>query len=407
MEKINSEIGASAELRRSTNGGRGDGAWAVPLSSPRVLDEDLNAVVEAYRSGWLSMGPQTSELEAAFREYVGGGEPIAVSSCSAALHIAALAAGLGPGDTAIVPSLTFAATANAIVWTGARPVFADIRSLNRPWLSSDAAADAVRSDTKAIVNVAYGGHLGETAALAELAADRGLVLLEDAAHAAGSWMDGAHSGTVGLAGALSFSASKNLGIGEGGMLLTRSPEIAERARRLRWHGVSASIWDRHRSASPSYEVLEPGFNYRIDDPRAALVRSRLRRLDEENLARAAIDARYREAFAVTEALAPTTAPPPGDRASHCLFTAVLEHRIDRERFRRSLADRGVQTSVHFPPLHLSPAFSPTHRDLRATEEYARRSVSLPIFPQMEEWQQELVVEAALAASARPGGKLVA
>ena len=378
--------------------------WWVPLSPPRILEEDLEEIVEVYRSGWLAMGPRTAELEQAFRDYAAVREAVAVSSCTAALHLACLAAGLGPGDSAIVPSLTFAATANAIAYTGATPRFVDIRGLDRPWLSVDAVAEALDPSTKAIVNVSYGGHPGETEALADLAERRGIVLLEDAAHACGSWIKGRHAGTVGLAGALSFSASKNAGIGEGGMLLTDSSEVAERARRLRWHGVSSSPWERHHSAAPSYEVVEIGFNYRIDDPRAALAGCRLRRLDADNARRAEIDTGYRSAFADHDqiVMGATVDHHPGTRSSHCLFTIVLDPAVDRDAFRRALAERGVQTSVHFPPLHLSPAYGAPDPDLPLTEEYARRTVSLPIFPQMEAWQQELVVESTFAALAERG-----
>ena len=363
-------------------------------------------MIEAYRSGWIAMGPRTAELEENFREYAGVSEAVAVSSCTAALQLACLAVGLGPGDSAIVPSLTFAATANAVTHTGASPRFADIRGLAQPWLSVEAVADALEPSTKAIVTVAYGGHLGETEALAELADSRGIALIEDAAHASGSWVGGRHAGTLGLAGALSFSASKNIGIGEGGMLLTGSREVAERARILRWHGVSASLWERHRAAASSYEIVDAGFNYRIDDPRAALVSARLRRLDADNARRAELDSAYREALAGEAGLTPTAPPPKGERASHCLFTVVLDSGIDRDAFRLSLADRGVQTSMHFPPLHLSRVYSGHRFNLPLTEEYGRRAVTLPIFPQMEEWQQELVIDATREALASQRASIV-
>jgi dTDP-4-amino-4,6-dideoxygalactose transaminase len=398
----NGSHGPGGAENRFASAGRRNASqeWSVPLAPPLIREEELAEVVETYRSGWLSMGPRTAELEAAFREYARVPEAIAVSSCSAALHLACLTAGLGPGDTAILPSLTFAATANAVACTGARPRFADIRDLERPWLSVDAVEEALEPSTKAIINVSYGGHLGETAELAELARSRGLVLLEDAAHGSGSWSDGRHAGTFGLAGALSFSASKNLGIGEGGMLLTSSADVAERARIMRWHGISKSSWDRHRSDKPQYDLDDVGFNYRIDDPRAALARARLRSLDHDNRKRAAIDAAYREALADEEQLTPTAAPPGGERASHCMFTVVLDEGTDRDSFRAHLTERGVQTSLHFPPLHNSGLHCERDMSLPLTEAYARRSVSLPIFAHMEPWQQELVVEATSEGLAR-------
>jgi dTDP-4-amino-4,6-dideoxygalactose transaminase len=371
----------------------------VPLASPLLLEPELQAAIAAYRSGWLCMGPRTVELEEAMCVYTGAGHALAVSSCSAALHLACLAAALGPGDTAIVPSLAFAATVNAIACTGAVPRFAEIAAIDRPWLAVEAAEAAIEPSTKAIVAMSYGGHPGEIAALAALAERRGLFLIEDAAHASGSWLGGRHVGTFGLAGALSFSASKNLGVGEGGMLLTDDAEVARRVRSLRWHGISASTWERHRAAAPEYTVEEVGLNYRLDDPRAALVNARLRRLDEDNRRRARIHAAYRAAFAAAEGFAPVQAPPRGERASHCVFAIVLDESVGRAGFRERLSARGVETSIHFPSLHGSRAYPGPSVPLPLTEAFAARTVSLPIFPHMEDWQTELVIEAALEAAA--------
>lgn len=370
----------------------------VPLASPHLLDSELQEAIDAYRSGWLCMGPRTAELEESMCAYTGADHAVAVSSCTAALHIACVAAGLGPGDTAIVPSLAFAATANAIAYTGAAPRFAEIAAPDSPWLSAEAAKAAIEPSTKAIVAMSYGGHPGEIEALAELAEQQGLALIEDAAHASGSWLNGRHVGTFGLAGTLSFSASKNLGIGEGGMLLTDDEEVARHARSLRWHGISASTWARHRADAPEYTVEEAGFNYRIDDPRAALVNARLRRLDEDNRRRAEIDSAYRAAFDREAGFSMVQAPPPGERASHCVFAIVLDEEVDRVAFRERLARRGVQTSVHFPALHSSPSYGAAAL-LPISEAFAARAVSLPIFPHMESWQCELVIEETLKAAA--------
>lgn len=403
--------GAGASAHRGANGhpGRPNGSvpaspraeapgWKVPLASPLLTEAELAEAMESYRSGWLCMGPRTAELEASLCSYTGAEHAVAVSSCTAALHLACLTAGLGPGDTAIVASLAFAATANAIAYTGAQPRFAEISAVDRPWLSAAAAAAAIQPSTKAIVAMSHGGHPGEIEELAELADRRGLALIEDAAHAGGSWCKGRHMGTFGMAGCLSFSASKNLGVGEGGALLTDDPEVARRARSLRWHGISASTWERHSAESPEYTIEETGFNYRIDDPSAALANARLRRLDEDNRQRGAIDSAYREAFAAEGSLQPVQPAADGDRASHCVFAVVLGESVDRASFRRQLAQRGVQTSIHFPPLHTSPSYGSEGVELPVTEAFAARTVSLPIFPHMEEWQRDLVIESTLAAA---------
>jgi dTDP-4-amino-4,6-dideoxygalactose transaminase len=367
--------------------------WQVPLCRPTFREEDLEALLDAYRSGWLTTGPRTAELEKAFCDYTGARHAIPVSSCSAALHLACLAAGLGPSDEVIVPSLTFTSTVSAVAHVGATLRFADIAGPIEPWLSAASVEEAIDDRTSAIVTMAYGGHLGETAEIAELARERGLVLIEDAAHAAGSRLNGRHAGTFGLAGAFSFSASKNLGIGEGGMLVTDDSELAGRMARQSWHGLGSQAWVRHHQAAPQYELGMLGFNYRFDDPRAALIHSCLERLDEDNLRRQAIDATYRETFAGQELIEPTVAPPLDEPSSYCLFTAVLDASVDRDEFRRALANRGVQTSVHYPLLHKDGFHARSDVHLPISEDYVDRCVTLPLFPQMERWQQELVMEA--------------
>lgn len=371
--------------------------WQVPLSAVRLTDADIEAAVDVYRSGWLSMGPRTQELETAFSEYTGSGHCLAVSSCTAGLHLAMSGVGLGPGDEAIVPSITFVASANAIAYTGARPIFAEIAAVDRPWLSAETAERAITPDTKAIVGVSYGGHPGEIEALEELAEDRGLALIEDAAHGSGSWLGDRHLGTFGAAGAISFSAGKNLGIGEGGMLLTDDDDFAERARLMRWHGVTRSIWERHRTGTESYDVSGLGFNYRIDDPRAALAVSRLSRLDDDNGRRAQIASVYRDQLGELAGLSLLAAPPESARVSNSMFAAVVDEGVDRDAFRDSLAKSGIQTSVHFSPVHRFELYAGSGANLPVTDAFAARAVSLPMFAEMEEGQQAQVIEAVRKA----------
>ena len=371
--------------------------WQVPLSAVRLTEADIEAAVDVYRSGWLSMGPRTQELENAFGEYTGSGHCLAVSSCTAGLHLAMSGVGLGPGDEAIVPSITFVASANAIAYTGARPVFAEIAAVDRPWLSAETAERAITPDTKAIVGVSYAGHPGDIEGLKELAEDRGLALIEDAAHGSGSWLGDRHLGTFGVAGAISFSAGKNLGIGEGGVLLTDDDELAERARLMRWHGVTRSIWERHQANTESYDVSGLGFNYRIDDARAALARSRLSRLDDDNSRRAAIESVYRDELGDLAGVSMLATPPEGARVSHSMFAVVVDEGVDRDAFRDSLAQSGIQTSVHFAPVHRFELYSGSGADLPVADAFAARAVSLPMFPEMEEGQQAQVIEAVKQA----------
>ena len=349
--------------------------------------------MDAYRSGWLSMGPRTEELERAFADYTGAKHCLAVSSCTAGLHLAALAAGLGPQHEAVVPTITFVASANAIRYTGAQPVFADVAAVERPWLSAERAERVMTDRTKAIVAVSYGGHPGEIEDLRRLAEDRGVALIEDAAHGSGSWLGDRHLGTFGMAGAISFSAGKNLGIGEGGMLLTNDDDVAEHARLKRWHGVTRSIWERHRGGMESYGVSELGFNYRIDDPRAAIGRSRLGRLDDDNRRRAEIASVYRRELGELDGLSLLAAPPESARVSNSMFAIVVDEGVDRDAFRVSLTEHGIQTSVHFSPVHRFELYAESDAELPVADEFAARAVSLPMFAEMEEGQQAQVIEA--------------
>lgn len=370
--------------------------WTVPLADVVVSEDDIAAVADVYRSGWLSMGPETEALEREFADYAGARHALAVANGTAGLHLICAAAGLGPGAEVIVPSMTFVATVNAIVYTGATPVFADVHRLTEPWLVPGTVEAVTTARTRAIMAMAYGGHPGETAALAQLAGERGVALLEDAAHAAGSRVAGRHLGTFGLAGAFSFFSNKNLAVGEGGMVVTDDDDIAARMRLLRSHGMTTLTWDRHRGHASAYDVVAVGFNYRIDEPRAALARRRLARLDVENARRAEFDARYRDLLGDAAGLTLALEPPPGAQPAHHLFTVVLDAGVERAAFREEMAARGIQTSVHYPPVHRLTAHARAI-DLPVTEAYGERAVTLPLFATMTTGQQDAVVDAVHAA----------
>jgi dTDP-4-amino-4,6-dideoxygalactose transaminase len=373
--------------------------WRVPLADVEIDETEIAAVAETYRSGWLSMGPRTEEMESRFAAYTGSRHAIAVTNCTAALHLICLAAGIGPGDEVIVPSLTFVATANAVAYTGATPVFADIAGLERPWLSADAAEAAITDRTKAIMNMTYGGHPGESAELAALAADRGLALLEDAAHGIGGQLDGRHLGTYGLAGAYSFFSNKNLPIGEGGLIVTEDDGFAERVRLLRSHGMTSLTWDRHRGHASTYDVVALGFNYRIDEPRAALAIARLERLDADNERRAAAVMAYRALIEPIAGVTVTMPDGPGVQQAHHLLTVVLDEGSDRDGVRASLAETGIQTSLHYPPVHRFRVYD-DGASLPLTEEYASRAITLPLFPTITEEQIGMVLSSLAGAIGR-------
>lgn len=370
-------------------------AWQVPLADVTVPEDDVAAVADVYRSGWLSMGPRTEAFEAALAGYTGARHALGTANGTAALHLICLAAGLGPGDDVVVPSLTFVASVNAIAYTGATPVFADLAGLHTPWPGVAAVEAAITPRTRAIMAVAYGGHPGEIAGLRALADRRGLTLLEDAAHAIGMRHEGRHLGTFGAAGAFSFFSNKNLAVGEGGAVVTDDDALAERMRLLRSHGMTTLSWDRHRGHAAGYDVVALGFNYRIDEPRAALAAARLGRLDAETARRRELDARYRERL--PERVVATAAP------NHHIFTVVVDEGVDRDGVRRALHERGVQTSLHYPPAHRFAIYAGQH-ELPLTDAYAARAITLPLFATMTDAQQDLVVEALsdAVAPARAG-----
>jgi dTDP-4-amino-4,6-dideoxygalactose transaminase len=377
-------------------------AWRVPLADVRITEDELEAVVATYRTGWLSMGPQTEAFEREFAEYVGAPHAFAVANGTAALHLACAAAGLGPGDDVVVPSMTFVATANAVAYTGARPVFADIEGIHRPWMSRETLEHALTERTRAVMHMPYGGHPGNTTDVAAAAAEHGLLLIEDAAHGVGGGVGSRHLGTFGELGAYSFFSNKNLAIGEGGMVVTGNDDLAGRLRLLRSHGMTSLSWDRHRGHAAAYDVVALGFNYRIDEPRAALARCRLRALDEGNERRLALDARYRELLEDVAGVAAALAPQEGARRAAHLFTVVLDG-VDRSAFRASLAEQGVQTSVHYPPVHRFSIYRDDVQSLPVTDDYGSRAVTLPLYPHMTEAQQDLVVDAVRAAAAKHRG----
>ena len=375
--------------------------WDVPLSDVRFTTDEVEAVADVYRSGWLSQGPRVAAFEAALAEHLSCRHAVALASGTAALQLICAAIDLGPGDEVVLPSLTFAATAAAVVHAGAEPVFADIAGTAEPWLSPAAAERVIGPRTRAIINVAYGGHPGQVVALRELADAHGLTLIEDAAHALGARLGGRAVGTIGHAAAFSFFANKNLPLGEGGMAVTDNDELASRMRLLRSHGLSTDTWIRHTGRELDYEVLEPGFNFRLDEARAALGSLLLRRLEHDNVLRAEHAHRYLDALEAVEGVSPALprdAPGAGrttagaQNAWH-IFPLLLDPRIDRRRFRDHLAAAKVQTSIHYPPLHLTRAFAGSGpSSLPTTEDYTDRTVTIPLFPHMTEAQQVRVLE---------------
>jgi len=341
------------------------------------------------------MGPRVEEFEQAFAEFTGAGHAIAVANGTAALHLALLAAGCGPGDEVVVPSLNFVAAANAIVHTGAAPVFCDIAGPDDLNLDPADVEAALSERTKAVLVLHYGGHPCDMDAVLGPAERRGLLVIEDAAHAPGATYRGRACGTLGAIGCFSFFSNKNLPVGEGGMIVTDDEQLAAQLRLLRSHGMTTLTWDRHRGHASSYDVVLPGFNYRLDEIRAVVGLAQLRRLPEENAARAEVVARYRDRLHGTSGLTMPFAPVEGLKPSHHLAVVVLPEGAERDGIRSSLEDRGIQTSVHYPPIHGFTAYHGSHRALPRTDALAERLLTLPLYGGLRDEQVEAVIDGLL------------
>jgi len=368
--------------------------WQVPLSDIDLGDAEVNAVEKVLRSRWLSMGPVTQQFEAAFAAMCGAKHAFAVSNGTTALHLAYAALGLGPDDEVIVPALTFVATANAIRYTGATPVFADVSSLDDLTISPTDIASKITSRTRAVAVMHYGGYLCEMKAISALAGRHGLAVVEDACHAPGATWGGQGAGTLGDVGCFSFFANKNLATGEGGMITTNRDDLAERIRLLRSHGMTTLTWDRHRGHAASYDVIATGFNYRLDEIHSALGLAQLEKLLDNNQRRTTIVARYRAELAGIPGLAlPFGVPAGGSQPAYHLFPVILDPVINRAVFMARLRSQGIQSSIHYPPIHQFTAFRDEQINARlpVTEEAGQREVTLPLFPTMTDRQIEAVV----------------
>ena len=374
--------------------------WRVPLSDVLVDDEILAAVRDVVASGWWSMGPTVEDFERSFASFCGCRHALAVSSGTAALHLALLAAGCGPGDEVVLPSLNFVAAANAISHAGARPVFCDVVGSDDLNLDPGDLEAAIGPATKAVLVLHYGGTPCDLDAVLEIADREGLTVIEDAAHAPGARWRGRMCGTLGEIGCFSFFANKNLPIGEGGMVVTDDDELAARIRLLRSHGMTTLTWERHRGHAHSYDVVARGFNYRLDELRSAIGLVQLRRLDAANEARARVVDRYRAELEGALGLSLPFARQERDATSAChLAVVVLPEARLQDATRAFLAERGIQTSVHYPPIHRFAEYSadPQLRALPITDRISRRILTLPLYAHMTDRDVDFVIEGVLDA----------
>lgn len=373
--------------------------WKYVLSEPDLGPEEIAAASACIASGWLSMGPRTRAFETAFAEMHGVKHAFAVANGTAALHIAlaALEIGNNATDEVIQPSMSFVAAANMTMTVGAKPVFADIVSLTEPTIDPVDIARRITPNTRAIVVMHYGGYACRMAEIMALAERHGIPVIEDACHAPGQRdvrKGGRHLGTIGAIGCFSFFSNKNMTCGEGGMVVTDDDRLADRIKALRSHGMTTLSWDRHQGRATTYDVTLNGFNYRLDDLRAALANVQLAKLSSANARRRALAKRYAEAFGALRlpGVDYVFADRPEDGTAH--VGAVVVPEADRDRVRAVLAERGIQTSLHYPPIHLFSAFAGSAAGgLSRTEELSRRVITLPLFPGLPDSAVDEIVAA--------------
>ena len=361
--------------------------WRIPLADIDFGPEESNAVVEVINSKWLTMGAVTQDFEQAFSEYLGSNHAIAVANGTAALHLACLALDLKPGDEVIVPSLTFVATANAIRYTGATPIFADIAGESDLNISYQSIRGLITKNTRAIIVVHYGGYACHMPDIMALAREHNLKVIEDAAHAVGSELEERMLGTWGDLGCFSFFSNKNMTTGEGGMIVTDDEAISQRLHSLRSHGMTTMTWDRHKGHAWSYDVVDLGYNYRIDEIRAALGMVQLRKLEKNNARRRQLTQLYHE---MLQEMVPQISLPfsthAGISAAH-LMPILLPRSANRANFMEQLKTHGIQTSIHYPPIHQFSAYQDfweSDGSLSITEDAAAREVTLPLYPTMSD-----------------------
>jgi dTDP-4-amino-4,6-dideoxygalactose transaminase len=376
-------------------------SWIIPLADVEFDSEETLAVQKVLDSRWLTMGAVTQDFERKFCEYSGATYSVAVTNCTAALHLACLAIGLHPGDEVIVPSLTFVATANAVRYTGATPIFADIISNNDLNIDPLSIKKLITDKTKAIIVMHYGSYACKMEEIKEIADEYHLTIIEDAAHSAGAYLHDKMLGTIGDVGCYSFFSNKNMTTGEGGMIVTNDRDIFEKITRLRSHGMTTLTWDRHQGHAWSYDVTDLGYNYRIDEIRAAIGLTQLSKLDNFNEKRRKITVLYRELLLeqCPEVIIPFKNHE-GISACH-IMPVLLPEGVNRISFMESLKSFGIQTSIHYPPIHKFSYYqenaSLSKNNLFRTENVASREVTLPIYPSLNEDQVHYIVNSIKSA----------
>jgi dTDP-4-amino-4,6-dideoxygalactose transaminase len=372
------------------------------VAQPVLGEQEKAALAAVIDSGWITMGDRVRAFEREFAARHGAADAVAVNSCTAALHLILEALGVGPGDEVLVPSLTFVATANSVLYAGATPVLVDIEDLDLPVMSRSDAAAKCTERTRAIILMHYAGYAIDLQGWRDFADARNLLLIEDAAHAAGS----DQAGIYGDAAAFSFYGNKNMTTAEGGVVIAADPDVLGRVRQMRGHGMTSGTFERLSKRVPSYDVTMLGYNYRMDELRAAVGLVQLARLSEWNAARKRLTELY---LRILPELCPDVCIPFAQNyatsnhgSAHHIMPVVLPKYVERQDVVDVLRADEIQTTIHYPPVHLLTFYKNRFPSvwLPCTEEFARRELTLPLHPAMNEGHVHQVTSALAKALAR-------
>lgn len=359
--------------------------YKIPLFDLNFDENEEKAVLDVLRSKWISTGPKTAEFESMFENMLGVKHAVAMANCTVALHLAMRLLDIGEGDEVICPSLTFVATANAIRYENATPVFADIKSYEDLTIDPSDIERKITKKTKAIIVMHYGGFACDMDRIMEIAQRHNLKVIEDACHGPLAEYKGKKLGTIGDIGCFSFFSNKNISTGEGGMLVTNRIELFERAKLLRSHGMTSMSYERSKGHSTAYDVIDLGYNYRMDDIRAAIGIAQLQKLPDDLKKRAEVRALYLNALKdIDKIFIPFKEYP--FYSSNYIFPIILKDSnfTTRNKIRDELAKDGIQTSVHYPAVHRFSIYKNNYINLPKTDYAADCLITLPMYSKLNE-----------------------
>jgi dTDP-4-amino-4,6-dideoxygalactose transaminase len=374
--------------------------WDVQLFKLNYDHREAEAAKRVIESGWITMGSETSSFESSFSEFLGGeAHCTAVSSGTAALHMALLALDIGMDDEVIIPALTFVADVNVVKLVGAKPILADCGCLKNWNVTVESIERCITPKTKAVMVVHYAGYPCDMVGISKLCREREIALIEDVAHAPGASVNGISCGLWGDIGCFSFFTNKNLSVGEGGMVSTKNLKLHGRLKYLRSHGMTSLTLDRHKGRAITYDVTEPGLNYRIDEMRSAIGLVQLDKLSAANSRRKVLTERYRQHLSESSIGLPFENTPSGYLSAYHIFPVLLPVNSDRQEVIRDLKSKRIQSSIHYPPFWELTAFSGQYSALETpvAADICDRELTLPLFPTMSEDEVDFVSSELLNA----------